>query len=472
MGEAINLVNNFKVEKVIFNCGEFNDLEQELIKVLDKKKIKYYSCIKELNIDNSKLYFLQTDIYDNEGYNADVNAEIVRQYVDSDRSDFLFSSYYNPYRQKNVLRFVYKIYIQNRGKLVGYLVCDTDERMLTERINSYTYYEGQVVCIQPLGDRIAVYSGKPEAHQQKIIDSLSNDIKEAEFTVNTKKVLNPAAVPNEVFVTSLSRYGIMLYSLYPENMLRETSSEMIMTIFMITGFILLGVVLIIWFYSNKVSGEFAMMQKNAEYKALQAQINPHFLYNTLETMSSIARRRNCAEVSDMCLALSSMFRYSMGVKEGIVPLQKEVEHIRNYLYVMTTRMQNDIDIRLNIRSEHMMKYIPKLTLQPVVENSLKHGLSGIRGDKRLYISSHDAGESIVIEIEDNGKGMDADEINKWLNKNDKEEQKESIGLRNIHRRLQLVFGMQYGLKVESNDEYSKVCIVIPQNYDIDRNDSR
>ena len=78
----------------------------------------------------------------------------------------------------------------------------------------------------------------------------------------------------------------------------------------------------------------------------------------------------------------------------------------------------------------------------------------------------------MIEIEDNGKGMDADEINKWLNKNDKEEQKESIGLRNIHRRLQLVFGMQYGLKVESNDEYSKVCIVIPQNYDIDRNDSR
>ena len=64
MGEAINLVENFKVEKVIFNCGEFNDLEQELIKVLDKKKITYYSCIKELNIGNNKLYFLQTKEYD------------------------------------------------------------------------------------------------------------------------------------------------------------------------------------------------------------------------------------------------------------------------------------------------------------------------------------------------------------------------------------------------------------------------
>ena len=72
MGEAINLVNNFKVEKVIFNCGEFNDLEQELIKVLNKKHIKYYSCIKELDINNNKLYFLQTKEYDNENDNSNV----------------------------------------------------------------------------------------------------------------------------------------------------------------------------------------------------------------------------------------------------------------------------------------------------------------------------------------------------------------------------------------------------------------
>ena len=72
MGDAINLVENYKVEKVIFNCGEFNELEQELIKVLDKKKIPYYSCIKELNIDNHKFYFLQTNIYDNENDNSNV----------------------------------------------------------------------------------------------------------------------------------------------------------------------------------------------------------------------------------------------------------------------------------------------------------------------------------------------------------------------------------------------------------------
>ena len=84
MGEAINLVENFKVEKVIFNCGEFNELEQELIKVLDKKKIPYYSCIKELNIDDNKLYFLQTKEYDNENDNSNVI------YADINSYKFLF----------------------------------------------------------------------------------------------------------------------------------------------------------------------------------------------------------------------------------------------------------------------------------------------------------------------------------------------------------------------------------------------
>ena len=97
MGEAINLVNNFKVEKVIFNCGPYNDLEKELIKVLDKKKTKYYSCIKELNIDNSKLYFLQTDIYDNENDNSNVI------YTELDGYKFMFMGDASSTTEKGIL---------------------------------------------------------------------------------------------------------------------------------------------------------------------------------------------------------------------------------------------------------------------------------------------------------------------------------------------------------------------------------
>ena len=97
MGEAINLVNNFKVEKVIFNCGGFNDLEKELIKVLDKKKIKYYSCIKELNIDNNKLYFLQTKEYDNENDNSNVI------YTELNGYKFMFMGYAGIDKEKDIL---------------------------------------------------------------------------------------------------------------------------------------------------------------------------------------------------------------------------------------------------------------------------------------------------------------------------------------------------------------------------------
>ncbi len=97
MGESINLVENFKVEKVIFNCGEFNDLEKELIKVLEKKKIKYYSCIKELNIDNSKIYFLQTKEYDNENDNSNVI------YIELDGYKFMFMGDSGIEKEKDIL---------------------------------------------------------------------------------------------------------------------------------------------------------------------------------------------------------------------------------------------------------------------------------------------------------------------------------------------------------------------------------
>ena len=98
MGEAINLVENFKVEKVIFNCGEFNDLEQELIKVLNKKKIPYYSCIKELNIDNNKLYFLQTKPYDNENDNSNVI------YTEINGYKFMFMGAAGIVKEKDILK--------------------------------------------------------------------------------------------------------------------------------------------------------------------------------------------------------------------------------------------------------------------------------------------------------------------------------------------------------------------------------
>ena len=119
MGEAINLVNNFKVEKVIFNCGEFNELEQDLIKVLDKKKIPYYSCMKELNIDNSKLYFLNNKDYANENDNSSViYTELKKEHIGQ-------IQVYMNYIDKNIKTI-------EENKTVGIIICKLDNKYVIE----------------------------------------------------------------------------------------------------------------------------------------------------------------------------------------------------------------------------------------------------------------------------------------------------------------------------------------------------
>ena len=132
MGEAINLVENFKVEKVVFNCGEFNDLEKELIKVLDKKHIKYYSCIKELNIDNNKLYFLQTKEYDNENDNSNV----IYTKID-DNFAYIFDPYYSNedyyVKDDNVAIILHKTFTHNRLVKI--------ERLFDEQLKDFSLLE-------------------------------------------------------------------------------------------------------------------------------------------------------------------------------------------------------------------------------------------------------------------------------------------------------------------------------------------
>ena len=155
MGEAINLVNNFKVKKVIFNCGEFNDLEKELIKILDKKKIKYYSCIKELNIDNYKLQFLNTKEYDNENDNSSVI------YFNYNNYKFLFMGDAGTQREKDILE---KYNLSNIDFLkVGHHGSNTSSS--EEFINS----------INPKYSLISVGKNNRYGHpKESVLDTLSN----------------------------------------------------------------------------------------------------------------------------------------------------------------------------------------------------------------------------------------------------------------------------------------------------------
>lgn len=203
----------------------------------------------------------------------------------------------------------------------------------------------------------------------------------------------------------------------------------------------------------------------AEYKALQAQINPHFLYNTLDTMSSIAEVKNCREVSLLSQSLSNIFRYSLNMKEHLSTVAKEIMHLKNYSYVMSVRMQDHVNYIYEIDERTLQDKIPRISLQPIVENALNHGLRNKRGDKEIKIKTEAEEGLLKICIADNGVGMEADELNERLRRNDLSyiEEGNSIGLYNINARLKMLYGESYGLSVESRlGEGTSIRMTLPR----------
>lgn len=198
--------------------------------------------------------------------------------------------------------------------------------------------------------------------------------------------------------------------------------------------------------------ETKLLLNRAEYNALQAQINPHFLYNTLDTMSSIAQVRHCDEVSHLCQSLSNIFRYSLDMKNPFSTVAKEIVHLKNYIYVMDVRMRDHVVYEFDIDDEVLKDTVPRICVQPLVENALNHGLRNVRGEKQVVIRAKVQEENLVIAVEDNGVGLEnAEELNQKMMENnlDLVERGNSIGLININARVKMLYGDAYGIRVES-----------------------
>ena len=196
--------------------------------------------------------------------------------------------------------------------------------------------------------------------------------------------------------------------------------------------------------------------KETQLRNLQLQINPHFLYNTLETISSIAAVRQVFVVCDMCQRLGEIFRYSLGKNYGeIVPLRLELDHIKNYIFIQKIRYGNRFKVCYNIEAGSEDYRIMRFLLQPIVENAIIHGLAGGNpaAPGTLEISVSLPANALTIQISDNGKGMEEQkvaELTAYINHTDKtEDTAGSIGIRNVHQRIRLACGGEYGVSIES-----------------------
>ncbi|WP_302326593.1 cache domain-containing sensor histidine kinase [Enterocloster lavalensis] len=211
-------------------------------------------------------------------------------------------------------------------------------------------------------------------------------------------------------------------------------------------------------------------EKEAELTALKSQIYPHFLYNTLEVIRMTAFDQNDQKVADMIEALSGQMRYIIGTVQDVVPLQMEVEILRKYIWLINCRYEGRVQFEVDV--EGMLNcMIPKLILQPVVENAFFHGLRPKGGAGVIELAAEESGEELTLTVMDNGAGMSANEqkqMRELLGSerpgNKAEYNWQSIGLKNVHDRLRYLYGPRYGVTFVSHEGLgTAVSVKIPKN---------
>jgi two-component system sensor histidine kinase YesM len=206
-----------------------------------------------------------------------------------------------------------------------------------------------------------------------------------------------------------------------------------------------------------------MKQRELELLALQSQINPHFLYNSLESICALSQLNRNEDAYALGKALSMFYRGVLSGGQLVVSLREEIKTLQHYLTVQETRYRNKFQCSFSVADDVLAQKIIKLSLQPLVENSIYHGLKTVRRQGKIWIFAHRADESSVhICVVDNGKGMDADEVAAVMAPKRENDDGRGFGLYSVDQRLKLYFGDEYGLSVTSRQGYwTKVIVKVP-----------
>ena len=217
-----------------------------------------------------------------------------------------------------------------------------------------------------------------------------------------------------------------------------------------------------------------LKERESQLTALQSQINPHFLYNTLNSINTYAQLNGVDEISDMIYALSDILRYSLQKNRDFVRIIEEIEHIKNYLFIQNIRYNNEIEVIFNVDEKIYNYKMIHFILQPLIENAIIHGLELKEGDRKIRITGYKNDNIINFRIEDNGIGI-ADEKLLELEKCLEDPQnillhndnRTRIGVLNVNQRIKLTFGDIYGLGIESREnEGTTITITFPAITDI------
>ena len=211
---------------------------------------------------------------------------------------------------------------------------------------------------------------------------------------------------------------------------------------------------------EKTRNEEALLRKT-ELKALQAQINPHFLYNTLDSIQWMCERGKNESAVRMVGALGKLFRISISRGHELIPIRDELKHVESYLIIQKYRYSDRFEYTFDV-DESLGGYLcSKITLQPLVENAIYHGIEPLIDDGEIIISVKPDGDDILMTVSDNGVGMTAEQVEGLLKK--ERSDSSGIGIKNVSDRIKIYFGDSYGVKVESEpDVGTKITVRIPK----------
>lgn len=190
-------------------------------------------------------------------------------------------------------------------------------------------------------------------------------------------------------------------------------------------------------------------KRKSELKALQAQINPHFLYNTLDSIVWMNENKDYVGVTTMVVALSQFFRISISRGRELITVSDEIEHIKSYLIIQKIRYKNKFKFSIEAQPEALGYKTLKLILQPIVENAIYHGVEQLYDEGIIKINVSIDGDTILFQVTDNGYGIKPDILKDILNKKANEKDSGGVGLKNVNERIKLFFGEQYGIEIDS-----------------------
>jgi len=211
-------------------------------------------------------------------------------------------------------------------------------------------------------------------------------------------------------------------------------------------------------------------KKNAQLRALQAQINPHFIYNALQSIGTLAIRKEAPEIYAMANAIANMLRYSLKSSNDLVTLSTEIENMNNYLYVQKVRFGGKLNVAINIDDDIREFMVPRLILQPLIENSVKYGIDDEKPEESITINAMIEDRYISIKVRDTGRGIDQgrlDMLREWMEQEDDLlGNGEHLGIKNVLNRIKLIYGDKATLTIDSKiGEGTEITIRMPADYE-------